>query len=407
MYLDTKEKKQCCGCMACSQICPVSAIEMQTDEKGFAYPKVDAYQCINCGLCRKVCPLEDNYVGCDADPDVYALQAKKPEILKESSSGGMFTLLARWVLDRAGVIYGVAFDESFQVRHERAETWEKAAAFRTSKYVESDLTEVYRSIRTDLEQGRTVLLTGTPCQIMGVKKYLRLKQVNRDNLYTCDNICHGVPSRKVWGDYLNILRGYLEPGDEILRINMRSKKVSWKKQVMDVKVKRGSLDKVVDGLSFNRMFLSLYSNRPSCFDCHYTSYKRPGDFTLGDFWNVEQARVSFDPEGGVNVVLVNSTKGKLLFEELKKQAEFQKVTKKDCWQPHLEYSAKPPANQEAFWQEYRENTDKEAVIRKYMKGSPLTRLIRTVSPILRRTGLYQAAGKMYKLVVVGKKGKHE
>lgn len=401
MFLENQKKKDCCGCMACSKICGFGAIQMKQDSCGFDYPQVNKSLCKECGLCETVCPMKENYVGADANPDIYAVKNKKKNVLENSSSGGMFTLLAEWVIGQRGIVYGVAFNRDFSVCHQRAETIEEAMKFRTSKYVESNPKKVYDTILEDLKAEKIVLLTGTPCQISGIVKYLKKKKANLDFLYTCDNICHGVPSKKVWKDYLEILNSkYIASDDEILSINMRSKKVSWKKQVMDIKLKKGNIDKVIEKFSFNQFFLSLFGNRPSCFHCRYTSYKRVSDFTLGDFWNVENANITFDVEGGVNVVLVNTSKGKKLFEELKKKADMQSVTKETCWQPHLEYSAKPPAKRKEFWREYNQTDEKEKIIRKYMKGSLLTRIIRTVSPFLRKTGLYGFAGKMYKIMLV-------
>ena len=206
---------------------------MKTDKCGFAYPEIDQELCIHCNLCTKVCPLQENYTGEDAVPDIYALQNPQKNIVRKSSSGGMFSLLADWTLAKNGVIYGVSFDESFEVRHMRADSTEAAAAFRTSKYVQSDPSAIYDSICDDLKNGRTVLLTGTPCQIAGVCRFLDARHADTTNLYTCDNICHGVPSPGVWKDYLEILKTrYMDSDARITAINMRSKRVSWKKQVM-------------------------------------------------------------------------------------------------------------------------------------------------------------------------------
>ena len=318
----------------------------------------------------------------------------------------MFSLLADWTLEQGGVIYGVAFDEGFEVRHMRADSAQSAATFRTSKYVQSDPSQIYQSICTDLKNGLTVLLTGTPCQIAGVTRFLEAKHADTATLYTCDNICHGVPSPGVWKDYLKILESrYMDTDAQITSINMRSKRVSWKKQVMDVSVSKGNLLPVLEEFSFNKIFLSLFPVRPSCFHCHFTSYKRPADFTLGDFWNVDSAGIKFDVTGGVNEVLVNTEKGRKLFAAVRENAVCQPVSKAVGWQPHLEYSTKAPGNQEAFWTEYNSAADleaKEALLRKYMKGSTLTRIIRKVNPILQKTGLYSVAGKMYKAVFVKK-----
>ena len=318
----------------------------------------------------------------------------------------MFSLLADWTLAKNGVIYGVSFDESFEVRHMRADSTEAAAAFRTSKYVQSDPSAIYDSICDDLKNGRTVLLTGTPCQIAGVCRFLDARHADTTNLYTCDNICHGVPSPGAWKDYLEILKTrYMDSDARITAINMRSKRVSWKKQVMDVSVSKGNINSVLEEFSFNKIFLSLFPVRPSCFHCHFASYKRPADFSLGDFWNVDSAGIKFDVNGGVNEVLVNTEKGRKLFAEISKNTAFQPVSKAAGWQPHLEYSAKAPGKQDVFWSEYNHARDleaKEALLRKYMKGSMLTRVIRKVNPILQKTGLYSFAGKMYKIVFVKK-----
>lgn len=389
--------------MACSFACPASAIKMQPDECGFLYPQIDSALCIHCNLCQKVCPLQTTYVGTDAQPSIYALQNTSKEVVANSSSGGMYTLLADWILEQNGVIYGVAFDQAFQVRHLRADSKEDAQAFRTSKYVQSDPAQVYETICDDLKKQVPVLVTGTPCQISGILHFLSQKHADTANLYTCDNICHGVPSPGVWTDYLEILRNrYLDSNVQITGINMRSKRLYWKKQVMDVQLSDGSLLKAAEDFSFNKIFLSNYVTRPSCSHCHFTSFSRPADFSLGDFWNVDTAGITFSVEGGVNEVLVNTPKGEELFSHLKERAVCQQVSKTAGWQPHLEYSAKAPSNKEAFWKEYIAAADKEPVLRKYMKGSLLTRIIRKVNPLLQKTGLYNFAGKMYKLVFVRK-----
>ena len=404
MFLTTKAKKDCCGCSACSNICSVSAITMKEDRCGFLYPHINNDLCVHCDRCRKVCPMNMNYTGQDATPDIYAVKNKDSIAVSRSSSGGMFTLLAQWTLSQGGVIYGVAFDDSFHVEHMCGNTVSKVLKFRTSKYVESNLSEVYLHIKEDLNKGLTVLLTGTPCQISGICRYLKFSHVNTDNLYTCDNICHGVPSHKVWEDYLNILKSrYIATDDEITSVNMRSKKVSWKEKQLDVSLKKGNIDSVIKDFSFNRIFTSLYAARPSCFHCHFTSYRRPSDITLGDFWTGETAGLPFDTEQGVSEVLINTPKGQELFNLLKDRADTYPLTKKQGWQAHLEYSARQPQKYQTFWSDYTESSDKEAVLRKYMKGSALTKAIRVLSPVLRKTGLYNLAGRLYN-ILPGKKG---
>lgn len=404
MFFDSHSKKDCCGCSACSNICSVSAITMKEDSCGFLYPYINNDLCVHCGRCRKVCPLSITFTGQEGNPSIYAVRNQDTAAVRKSSSGGVFTLLAKWILSQGGVVYGVGFDDAFSVKHMRGQTVSKVQKFRTSKYVESDISEVYQHIGEDLKTGLTVLLTGTPCQISGVTRYLNFRRIPVASLYTCDNICHGVPSRKVWEDYLKILKSnYIGTDDEITMINMRSKKVSWKEKQMDISLRKGNIDSVIKDFSFNRIFASLYATRPSCFNCHFNSYLRPSDITLGDFWTGETAGLKFDISQGVSEILVNTPKGKQLFNLIKDQASIQPLTQKEGWQPHLEYSARPPKKYREFWKDYKSTSDKELVLRKYMKGSLLTRMIRILSPVLRKTGLYNLAGKMYN-IVLGKKG---
>lgn len=403
MYLDDGKKENCCGCTACAHACPAGAIRMKTDECGFRYPEIDPARCVHCDLCRRVCPLQKNHVGEQADPAIYAVRNHDADVLQKSSSGGMFTLLADWVLGQGGVVYGVAFDEAFAVRHMRATSHEMTERFRTSKYVESDPAEIYNHIRDDLAEKLPVLLTGTPCQIAGVLSWLNAKHTDTETLYTCDNICHGVPSPMVWQDYLSVLREkYVAPEDEIVYVNMRSKKASWKEQKLEVGLKNGSIDAVVDGFSFNQLFLSLLAHRPSCFDCHFTSYARPSDFTLGDFWNAENAGLEFEIGQGVNEVLVNTEKGRRVFKQIRQNADVQPISKQAAWQPYLEYSGQKPKGYESFWKDYLATADRESLMRRKMKGSLVTRVIHWLSPMLRKTGLYNLAGKAYRVVFVRK-----
>ena len=403
MFLDGQEKKDCCGCMACSQVCNLSAIAMKQDENGFFYPEVDKSKCVDCGMCEKVCPMREDFVGQDANPETFAVRNKKEEVLNSSSSGGVVSMIGEWVLGQNGVVYGAAYDDAFQVRHLRAQTLEEAERFRTSKYVESDVSGIYETLIQDLKDGRVVLLTGTPCQISGWKKYLEVKRVDTTNLYTCDNICHGVPSRKLWEEYLSILKEkYIESDDHIVYVNMRSKKDSGKDKKLEVRLEKRDIESVVDGFSYNLIYQSMYGTRPSCFNCKYTSYKRPSDITVGDFWNAEKAGIPFEISGGISEVLINTDKGKALLHVIKEGADMAPISKENAWQLHLENPSKQPGKQDEFWQAFHESVDKEAVFRKYMKGSILTRIIRAATPILRKTGLYDLAGKAYKAVFVRK-----
>lgn len=235
------DKKNCCGCNACVQHCPKSCITMQEDEEGFLYPIVDQEVCIDCGLCEKVCPVLNQ--GEERKPlQVYAANNTNEEIRMQSSSGGVFTLLAETIIQEGGVVFGARFNDDWEVIHDYTETQEGLATFRGSKYVQSRIGDSYCQAEQFLKKGRKVLFSGTPCQIAGLNLFLR-KEYN--NLLTVDFICHGVPSPGVWKSYLEeliALQGnrknsvlshskpiILNSIRDISRIEFRNKRLGWKK----------------------------------------------------------------------------------------------------------------------------------------------------------------------------------
>lgn len=196
--IDIIQKQDCCGCEACVQICPKGCMCMVEDTEGFLYPQVDKSVCVNCGLCEKVCPVIHQNKS-RTPLKVYAAKNMDEEVRLKSSSGGIFTLLAESVIKRGGVVFGAKFDDEWMVVHDYTDNIEGVAAFRGSKYVQSIIGNAYRKVEQFLKSGRMVLFTGTPCQIAGLKKYLR-KEYKK--LLAVDLVCHGVPSPKVWQMYL-------------------------------------------------------------------------------------------------------------------------------------------------------------------------------------------------------------
>lgn len=217
--INITDKHNCVGCRACEQICPKQCISISGDNEGFIYPAVDQDRCIECHLCEKVCPVLNSSspttpimaLGCKAESD---------EVRLKSSSGGIFSLLAEDTIKKDGIVFGAVFNENFHVRQSCIDNKAGLDRLRRSKYVQSDTVDTYRSVKDALEAGRYVLYCGTPCQIKGLKLYLRK---DYENLLTVDFICHGVPSPKVWQDYIDGLREEVGDGNTLKSVNFRSK----------------------------------------------------------------------------------------------------------------------------------------------------------------------------------------
>lgn len=301
------DKHNCCGCSACSSICPKHCITMQADNEGFLYPKVNEADCIDCGLCEKVChelhPFEER-----KPQKVFAAINKNEKIRMLSSSGGIFTLLAEKVINEGGVVFGARFDEEWQVTLDYTENLEGLAAFRGSKYVQASTGETYKQCEQFLKDGRKVLFTGTPCQIAGLHHFLRKEY---DNLTTCDFVCHGVPSPKVWRMYLNeVIDG---ANRAITDIQFRNKDNGWK--AFNFTMEYNKDEQTVSLCShhqqnhFMRAFLRDMILRPSCYQCQAKNGRSHSDITIADFWGINTEMPEMDDDKGTGLVLLNTDKG--------------------------------------------------------------------------------------------------
>jgi len=346
--LEIKDKKACCGCQACYEACPAKCISMVADEEGFLYPKVNRADCVDCHLCEKVCPQKNLAPKTSDEPlACYAAVANDDEIRLQSSSGGVFSLLANAILGRGGVVFGARFDDSFAVFHSYTETEEGLAPFRGSKYSQSDLRGAYSQVNRFLKENRPVLFTGTPCQIAGLRGYLRGKEA--DNLYLVSIVCHGVPSPRVWKDYLGRVSGGFSPTD----VNMRDKRDGWGRYRMVVQKEERELFNVLSvGTPFMQAFLRNYTLRPSCYSCHFRG-NHGSDITLGDYWDVEQFHPQMADDKGTSLILVYTPKGCQLFEGLDLQcteSQYQDAVKGN---PCITTAFPEPSNRAAFWRAYR------------------------------------------------------
>lgn len=343
-----KEKQDCCGCTACMTVCSKDAITMKSDEKGFLYPVIDDEKCVSCGLCVKTCAFQNGYDTSTnfETPLVYAV--KNHQERKTSQSGGMAAVLTNKILELGGVVYGAGYGDNFYVMHKRAETKDDALEFKGSKYVQSDMNTVYAQIIEDLQKGRFVLFSGTACQIAGLNSCL--KNINTEKLYTCDLVCHGVPSPLVFNDYLNYLKKYFKA--DIVNFNFRDKTFGWHSHVETIGFNNGI--KVSKGI-YADLFYKHIILRPSCGACKYTNIHRPSDITLADFWGIEKTNAEFDDNKGISLVMINTEKGRKLFADIKSELEYIESNVENCLQPNLIKPTSISADTDNFWKDYAEN----------------------------------------------------
>lgn len=322
---------QCCGCTACESICNHNAITMQPDKLGFLYPVVDESKCVDCGLCEKVCAFNENYDISNnlTQPEAYAARHRNINEVETSRSGAAFIAISDWILRHNGVVYGAGYAEHFRVVHKRATTKEERDEFKGSKYVQSDMRNVYRQVKEDLKNGLIVLFSGTPCQTSGLNSFVGKKL--RENLYLVDIVCHGVPSPLIWEDYLNFLER--KEGKKIAWVNFRDKqKFGWSAHKETFKFINGGGNK----MSFTYLFYQHIMFRHSCEKCHFCNLKRPSDITIADLWGWERIAPEMNKDDkGVSLILCNTEKGKRLFEAVKQDLDVVPAKLEDCIQPNL------------------------------------------------------------------------
>jgi len=309
------EKNNCCGCSSCASICPVSCITMIPDEEGFLYPEVIAEKCINCGLCKSVCPFI-NTKRSDIKA-TYAFKAFDNNLRKNSSSGAVFSLLAGECISNNGIVCGVVLsDDCKYAFFTTVDNYEDLAALRGSKYLQADLNNIYIKVKEYLDIGKIVLFTGTPCQINGLKLFLKY---DYENLLCADIICHGVPSASLWRNYITYLENNLNV--KINGYNFRNKQNGWKKYKAAIKCNTSQtiyIDRNND--RFMYMFLHDYCLRPSCYNCK-AKCNNMSDITMGDFWGIHVIHPDIDDDKGTSLVIIRTEKGLRLFNDIKEKGD--------------------------------------------------------------------------------------
>ena len=340
--INIKKKEECCGCYSCKNICPKECISMEIDNEGFYYPNIDGDKCINCNLCQKVCPTINSLKVDSIQIEAYACKNRDEKERVTSSSGGVFILLCKEVINKGGVVFGASFDKEFNVIHTSAESFEDCQKFKGSKYVQSSIKNTYKEAKELLEMGRMVLFSGTSCQIKGLNLYLRK---NYDNLITVDVICHGVPSPKIFSLYKKDL--IKEYNSKIKSIDFRNKTNGWKQfsyktEFLNNKIYLSSLNENI----YMKGFLNNLYLRPSCYKCEAKDGKSKSDISLGDYWGVENIHPDFDDDKGVSLVIVNTKKGNRIIDAILPKLEFAKtdlayaISKNPCVRTSVRYNSK-------------------------------------------------------------------
>lgn len=324
---------------------------MCPDALGFLYPVVDKSLCVDCGLCEKVCSFNESYDRSMnlPEPDVYAARHKDMAEIEKSRSGAMFAALSDWVLGCGGVVYGAGYAEHFRVIHKRATTRKQRDEFRGSKYVQSDMGHVFCEVAEDLRAGKAVLFTGTPCQTSGLQSFLKLRHVSTDLLYVVDIVCHGVPGPYIWRDYL----AYIEKkqGSKVLAVNFRDKsQLGWTAHKESFTFQDGKT------YTYTYTFYQHIMFRHSCGKCHFTNFQRPSDITIADFWGWQKLDKDFNADDkGCSLVLVNTEKGRKLFDKIKSQMNLRISDRESCLQPNLQHPSEIHPLRQAFEEDYKKH----------------------------------------------------
>lgn len=348
-----ERKEQCCGCMACEKNCPAKAIKIQKDEEGFWYPIIDSELCINCKLCKKICMFQHEAPKHNKVNFVYAVKNKNESIRNKSTSGGFNMGLAMYIIKNNGVVYGAAINNNLEVKHIRITDIDNLKKIYGSKYVQSNIEDVFGLISQDLKENKEVLFTGTPCQVDAIKSFLNNKGITLDKLITCDIICHGVPSNKIFMEHIKFLERMYDK--KIVSYQFRTKDYGW----------IGHNEKAIfeDGTStsdFKNRYMNIYKElygslniiRPSCYECPYASNNRVGDITMGDFWGIEKINKDFFDNNGISFIKINTKKGENVFNQIKQNFDYINNEIENCKNPQLKGPTLKPKNREIFWREY-------------------------------------------------------
>ena len=312
----------CVGCGACANACPKNCLNMVADKNGFLHPEIETATCINCDACERACPVINKSPKKEELIPVYAVYSENDKVRSSSSSGGLFYTLAKHIIENGGIVYGAAFDDNLYLNHKGVEAIEDLRMLQGSKYIQSDTKFCFKEIKAHLDTNRPVLFSGTPCQTEGLLCFLKKPY---ENLFILDFICHGVPSPKVWQEYIN----YQEKAfsSKVSSAHFRSKVKGWSLFSSELRFEN---QKEYSNIHYNdaymKAFLHNVSLRKSCYNCKFKTANRNSDITMGDLWGIKNILPDITDDKGVSVVFLQSEKGTHLFELVSKSLWIQEIS---------------------------------------------------------------------------------
>lgn len=376
----------CTGCGACVSACPNQCITLEYDREGFTVARVRETDCVDCGKCVSVCHVRSPLPRKEYRTRRYAAVNKNREIALKSSTSGIFWVLAKWIVEkRHGVVYGAILDDDLIVRHARGETLQECKPFRRSKYLQSNTQRIFPLVREDLENNRTVLFSGVPCQIAALYKYLGKTY---ENLYTVDLLCHGAPSQGLYNAYRKWLEN--KHGSDVTNINWRDKREMWMPSHMSYQFREGGelYEENEDNL-FQKGYVRNIYLRYYCYHCAYARVPRVGDITLGDDVRY-QGELIEERRYGISVVAVSSRKGEELFQAAARECKYHEVPLDANEIGKVNHLLCPPKwnnKRPLFFNDYFRGTPFDILDKRYIHQSSLTKWIVRFRQILVLVGV--------------------
>lgn len=368
-YIITKNPADCCGCRGCEQICSHHALTMYENEEGFLYPVLKEDACINCGLCEKVCPMTHGTTLLYNEGQTLAVQNLDKIDLFTSSSGGAFVAIAKKIIEDSGVVYGAAFENGPTLCHQRITTKDGLERLKGSKYLQSNIRDTYQQVKRDLISDSWVYFVGTPCQVAGLRMFLRK---DYEKLLASDFVCHGTPSNKIFRNTISHIGK--KTNGSFNNYSFRDKRIkgwscssssSWRKGNREVSIIYSK-----DMEAYFNAFISGDLMRMSCYSCPFARFERCGDITLADYWGARFNSPNFPQLGkGVSLLIINSEKGQIFFEEISRQFHIERISKDAASSSNdnlLRPSTLKPGRKNSY---YLAMNDYKSFVEKYYKGN--------------------------------------